>query len=133
MKVKFCLWLCLYTVTFPAYSQSSFLFSNQFKVMQLTHNNGGHTIHNTQCFSPDDQWIVFDTRNYDTLIASTGSIAMVNTQTGEIRELYSTKHQTQYGPGVGAATFSPARNRVIFIHGVRNSNEENPYGFTRRT
>ncbi|MEO8415553.1 MAG: DUF3748 domain-containing protein, partial [Ginsengibacter sp.] len=101
--------------------------------MQLTHDNGGHTIHNTQIFSPDDQWIVYDTRNYDTLIASTGSIAMVNSQTGEIRELYHTRRQTMYGPGVGAATFSPSRNRVIFIHGVRNSNESNPYGFTRRT
>ena len=83
--------------------------------MQLTHGNGGHTIHNTECFSPDDQWIVYDTRNNDTLIASTGNISMVNTHTGEIRELYHTKHQTLYGPGVGAATFSPVANRVIFI------------------
>jgi hypothetical protein len=118
---------------FPVFSQPSILSSDKFKVMQLTHDTVGHTIHNTQCFSPDDQWIVYDTRNHDTLIASTGSISMVNTQTGEIRELYHTSHQTMYGPGVGAATFSPARNRVIFIHGVRNSNESNPYGFTRRT
>ena len=91
--------------------------------MQLTHDNSGHTIHNTQCFSQDDQWIVYDTRNNDTMIASTGSISMVNTQTGEIRELYHTKHQTLYGPGVGAATFSPVANRVIFIHGVQNADK----------
>ena len=101
--------------------------------MQLTFDNSGHTIHNTECFSPDDQWIVFDTRNNDTMISSTGTISMVNTQTGEIHELYHTKHQTEYGPGVGAATFSPAANRVIFIHGIRNSDKDNPYGFTRRT
>ena len=101
--------------------------------MQLTFDNGGHTIHNTECFSPDDQWIVYDTRNNDTMIASTGNISMVNTQTREIRELYHTKHQTEYGPGVGAATFSPVANRVIFIHGVRNADKNNPYGFTRRT
>lgn len=68
-------------------------------------DSGGHTINNTQCFSPDDQWIVYDTRNNDTMIASTGDISMVNTQTGVIRKLYHTKHQTQW-PGVGAATFS---------------------------
>ncbi|HET7117000.1 MAG TPA: hypothetical protein VFI29_10945 [Hanamia sp.] len=66
-------------------------------------------------FSPDDQWIVYDTRNNDTMIASTGNISMVNTQTGETRELYHTKHQTLCGQGVGAATFSPVANRVIFI------------------
>lgn len=103
------------------------------KVIQLTHDNSGHTIHNTQCFSHDDEWIVYDTRNDDTKIAGTGNISMVNTQTGEIRELYHTKHQTVYGPGVGAASFSPVVNRVIFIHGVRNADENNPYAFTRRT
>ncbi|MEO8719750.1 MAG: DUF3748 domain-containing protein, partial [Ginsengibacter sp.] len=67
------------------------------------------------------------------MIASTQNISMVNTQTGEIREVYHTNHQTFYGPGVGAATFSPVANRVIFIHGVRNADKSNPYSFTRRT
>jgi Protein of unknown function (DUF3748)/WD40-like Beta Propeller Repeat len=58
---------------------------------------------------------------------------MVNIHTGEIKELYHTQNQTSYGPGVGAATFSPARDRVLFIHGIRNSNRNNPYSFTRRT
>ncbi len=117
----------------PGFSQSLFLTRDQFKIMQLTQDNGGHTIHNTQCFSQDDEWVVYDTRNNDTMIASTGNVCMVNTQTGEIRELYHTKHQTLYGPGVGAATFSPVANRVIFIHGIRNADKNNPYGFTRRT
>lgn len=102
-------------------------------MIQLTHNATGHTIHTTQCFSPDDQWIVFDTRNVDMMIGSTASIGMVNIESGEIRELYHTDHQTEYGPGVGAATFSPVCNRVLFIHGIRNSDKNNPYGFTRRT
>ena len=104
-------------------SQSFVSSSTQMKIIQLTSDNSGHTIHNTQCFSPDDEWIVFDTRNNDTLIRSTGNISMVNTRTGEITELYHTRHQTEYGPGVGAATFSPVDNRVIFIHGVRNSDK----------
>jgi hypothetical protein len=133
MNIKFCVLFFTYSAVLQAYSQSPFLSEKKFKVMQLTYDNGGHTIHNSECFSPDDQWIVYDTRNNDTMIATTGNISMVNTQTGKIRELYHTKHQTLYGPGVGAATFSPVRNRVIFIHGVRNSDKSNPYGFTRRT
>ena len=38
-----------------------------------------------------------------------------------------------YGPGVGAVSFSPKEDKVIFIHGIRNATEKNPYGFTRRT
>jgi len=114
-------------------SQAQALPQKTFKIMQITHNAGGHTINNTQCFSPDDQWIVYDTRNNDSTIGSTGSISMVNTRSAEIKELYHTQNQTSYGPGVGAATFCPVRNRVLFIHGFRNANENKPYGFTRRT
>ena len=115
-----------------AFSQPQIIAKN-VRVIQLTHDPNGHTIHNTECFSPDDQWIVYDGRNFDSLISSTGNISIVNVETGEIRELYHTTHQTEYGPGVGAATFSPAANRVIFIHGIRNSDKNNPYDFTRRT
>ncbi|MGV3588399.1 MAG: DUF3748 domain-containing protein [Adhaeribacter sp.] len=100
---------------------------------QLTNQPYGHTLHHTQCFSPDDQWLVFDTRNDDTQIITTGSIRMVNVQTGEVRELYQVPNQTEYGPGVGAATFSPTANQVIFIHGIRNADQNQPYSFTRRT
>jgi hypothetical protein len=99
---------------------------------QLTDQPYGHTLHHYQCFSPDDQWLVFDTRNDDTQIISTGSIQMVNVKTGEVRELYKVPNQTAYGPGVGAATFSPVANRVIFIHGIRNAGKAQPYSFTRR-
>src|SRR5690606_5409990 len=55
----------------------------EFKETQLTTTTNGHTIHNTQVFSKDDNWIVYDTRNDDTMIGSTGSIEMVNVETGE--------------------------------------------------
>lgn len=45
-----------------------------FKETQLTFDESGHSIHNYQVFSPDDQWIVYDVRNHDSLITSTGSI-----------------------------------------------------------
>src|SRR5690606_16502671 len=49
------------------------------------------------------------------------------------RVLYRTANQTEAGPGVGAATFSPVEDRVLFIHGIRNADASGPYGMTRRT
>lgn len=104
-----------------------------FTEMQLTNDSYGHFLNSTQVFSPDDEWIVYDTRNDDGGIGITGSIEMVNAKTGEIKPLYRTQNQTAYGPGVGAATFSPVDQTVLFIHGIRNAGQDKPYGFTRRT
>lgn len=104
-----------------------------FSETQLTSAVQGHTIHNTQVFSKDGRWVVYDTRNDDNKIGSTGSIEIVNTETGEVRVLYQTTNQTGAGPGVGAATFSPTQDRVLFIHGIRNADASRPYGMTRRT
>ncbi len=104
-----------------------------FTETQLTHDAKGHFLNSTQVFSPDDKWIVYDTRNSDDGIGVTGSIEMVNVETGEIKPLYQTQNQTEYGPGVGAATFSPVDPTVLFIHGIRNANAKMPYGFSRRT
>ncbi len=100
---------------------------------QLTHDAWGHTLNNTQVFSPNDQWVVYDTRNFEMELGRNCCIRILNTQTGEDRLLYQTQNQTEYGPGVGAATFSPTRNRVLFLHGLRNANAERPYAMTRRT
>lgn len=100
---------------------------------QLTHGDHGHTLNNTQVFSPDDQWVVYDTRNHDTHLGQTCCIRMVHVETGEDRLLYQTNNQTEFGPGVGAATFSPVEPRVLFLHGLRNANAQRPYAMTRRT
>lgn len=105
----------------------------QSKEIQLTYSAHGHTLNTGQVFSPNDEWIVFDHRNNDGDIKITGSIAMVNIGTGEEKLLYSTANQSIHGPGVGAASFSPVANQVIFIHGIRNANQNQPYDFTRRT
>ncbi len=105
----------------------------KFQEVQLTHAAKGHTIHHTQVFSKDGQWVVYDTRNDDTEIGRTGSIEMVHTKTAEVKVLYQSVNQTEAGPGVGAATFSPVENRVLFIHGIRNADATRPYGMTRRT
>lgn len=98
----------------------------------LTTGAYGHTLNATQVFSPDDQWIVYDTRNHDTHIQYTGSIEKVHVETGEIVTVYKVQNQTKFGPGVGAVAYHPFEHKVIFIHGLVNCNEKNPYGFTRR-
>ena len=105
----------------------------QFAETQLTTDKQGHFLNSTQVFSPDDSWIVYDTRNDDGGIGVTGTIAIVKVSNGEITPLYHTANQTKYGPGVGAATFNPKENMVLFIHGIRNADAANPYGFARRT
>ncbi len=100
---------------------------------QLTHGAKGHMLNNAQVFSPDDSWIVYDTRNLDTQLGQTCCIEMVHVATGETRLLYQVPNQTEYGPGVGAATFCPTKPAVLFLHGLRNASVQQPYAMTRRT
>ncbi|TDG35420.1 DUF3748 domain-containing protein [Pedobacter changchengzhani] len=105
----------------------------RYKEVQLTSASYGHLLNSTQCFSPDDEWLVYDTRNDETKIISTLNIEAVNTKTKAVKLVYKTPNGTVYGPGVGAATFAPIGNKVLFIHGIRNADKEHPYDFTRRT
>ncbi len=100
---------------------------------ELTVSASGHTIHHNNVFSKNGQWIVFDGRNDDTKIGETSTIGIVNVETGEERIIYTTKDQTVFGPGVGAASFSPKEDKVIFIHGLPDANQEKPYAMSRRT
>ena len=100
--------------------------------IQLTNEKYGHTLNVTQIFSPDGKWLVFDTRNDDTHISRTGSICKLNIVTKEIVELYKTRNQSIYGPGVGAAAWNPVNDSIIFIHGLLNCDKKKPYSFTRR-
>ncbi|MVM38753.1 DUF3748 domain-containing protein [Spirosoma sp. HMF3257] len=93
----------------------------------------GHTLHHNGVFSKDGQWIVFDGRNDDTKIGETSIIGIVNVKTGEEKIIYKTANQTVYGPGVGAVSFSPVDDKVIFIHGLADANAEKPYAMSRRT
>lgn len=101
-------------------------------VKTITNSHIGHMIHHNSVFSLDDQWIVFDSRNDETKIGETSTIGIVHVNTGEERLIYKTKNQTEYGPGVGAASFSPLQDRVIFIHGLYDADQEKPYDLTRR-
>lgn len=105
----------------------------QWMEQQITTGEYGHFLNPVQAFSPDGIWLVYDTRNDDTHIGRTGSIERVHLRTGDIEKVYTVPHQTIHGPGVGAVAYSPVADRVIFIHGLANSNARQPYGVTRRT
>ena len=99
---------------------------------QLTFGCNGHTLNHRQAISPDGNWAVYDTRNNDSHIARTDAIEMVHLDSGEITRLYQTVDPTEYGPGVGAASFHPNKPLVAFIHGLENCSSERPYSAARR-
>lgn len=103
------------------------------KAHQLTHSDHGHTLHHNSVFSADGEWIVFDGRNDDTKIGENKIIGIVSLDGKEEKIIYKTKNPQVFGPGVGAASFNPREDRVIFIHGLPNASKEEPYAMTRRT
>lgn len=104
------------------------------EIIQLTDDlSRNFDLDNNDNFSPDDQWLCHDTRTETGGIGGCSSIEMVNVESGEIVPLYRPKNPTEYGPGVGAASFSHVENRVIFIHGLSNCGPEKPYAQWRRT
>ncbi len=100
--------------------------------VQVTNGAYGHMLNSGQVFSADGNWVVYDTRNDQTHISRTCCIEKVNIHTGEVVKLYSAPNQSAHGPGVGAASWHPHANKIIFIHGLLNCDELRPYGFTRR-
>ena len=100
--------------------------------VQLTFGPYGHMLNSTQVFSPDNKWVAYDVRNDGTHISQTCCIEKVHTGDLTIRKLYSSPNQTMFGPGVGAVSYHPSQDKLIFIHGLFNCSQENPYSFTRR-
>ena len=96
----------------------------------LTYN---HDLDNNDNFSPDNQWLVYDTRTDAGGIAISSKIEKVHIQTGEKKVLYELKNNQIWGPGIGAVSYSPVDFSVVFIRGLLNSTEGNPYQQWRRT
>ncbi|WAC11599.1 DUF3748 domain-containing protein [Dyadobacter pollutisoli] len=96
----------------------------------LTYN---HDLDNNDNFSPDGKWLVYDTRTDDGGIAASARIERVNIETGEKQVLFDIKNNQTWGPGAGAVSYSSKDNAVVFIHGLTNSTEANPYQQWRRT
>ncbi|MEQ9290074.1 MAG: DUF3748 domain-containing protein [Cyclobacteriaceae bacterium] len=92
-----------------------------------------HDLDNNDNFSPDDKWLVYDTRTPIGGIGACGTIEQINTVTGEKVILYHLPQNQAFGPGVGAVSYSHTSNEVAFIHGLLNCSEEQPYQQWRRT
>lgn len=92
-----------------------------------------HDLDNNDNFSPDDQWLVYDTRTEEGGIGANGKIEKVNVTTGEKVTLYEIEDNTAFGPGVGAVNYSHTENQVVFIHGLLNASPDYPYQQWRRT
>lgn len=92
---------------------------------QITHGRGGRILTNTGVWSPDSEWIVYDTRsdaagdNFDGEF-----IEMVNVRTGEVRQLYRAKN----GAHCGVVTFHPREHKVVFILGPERPTSDWLYG-----
>ncbi|GMV97122.1 MAG: hypothetical protein AMXMBFR83_14810 [Phycisphaerae bacterium] len=92
-----------------------------------------HELDNNDNFSPDDRFLVFDTRPAETAIIRGRVIAKVEIATGQTTVLYRAEPAGEFGPGVGAAGYAPDRDEVVFIHGpLRPSSPADQYEKHRR-
>lgn len=96
---------------------------------QVTHDPKGHILTNTGVWSPDSEWIVYDTRPDPAGESFTGeTIEIVNVRTGETRVLYRSKN----GAHCGVVTFHPREFKVVFILGPENPTPDWSYGPAHR-
>lgn len=96
---------------------------------QITRGPGGRILTNTGVWSPDSQWIVYDTRSDAAGDVFDGRrIELVNVRSGEVRVLYEARN----GAHCGVATFHPRQPRVVFILGPENPTPDWPYNAWHR-
>jgi len=100
---------------------------------QLTHDPRNHVLDNNDNFSADNRWLAVDVREAQGGIAGNAVIGRVAVATGEFEVLYAEAGAGPWGPGVGAANFCPADDRVAFIRGLNAASAERPYELWRRT
>ena len=105
---------------------------NVWKIHQLTFRAGiNHDLDNNLNFSPDNQWLCYDTRP-ESGIANSLTIERVHILTGEIDTIYQAPNAIEdLGPGVAAVSYFPTDDRVIFIHGL-DTKKGLAYSKTRR-
>ncbi len=96
---------------------------------QITSAPHGHILTNTRIWSPDGQWIVYDTRSDAAGAIFDGNrIEMVNVHSGEVKALYTSRN----GAHCGVATFHPREPKVVFILGPENPTSDWQYNAWHR-
>jgi WD40 repeat protein len=95
----------------------------------LTTRPGGRILTNTAVWSPDSEWIVFDTRSDPAGELFDGTrIELVHVRSGDCRTLYESRD----GACCGVATFHPREPKVAFILGPEQPTADWTYGPSRR-
>ncbi len=107
------------------------IFLNEVRMSRDASKN--HDLDNNDNFSPDGKWLVYDTRTESGGIGGNSTIERIHTESGEIEVLYHLAQNEWYGPGVGAVSYHPIKERVIFIHGLMAVTPAQPYQQWRRT
>lgn len=127
-------WLSTILVLMPL-----ILFAEGAGKRQLTRTPRNHSLDNNDNYSADNRFLCFDTRaTRMTGNGSSTSIMKVDVRTGEETVVYEPKpvvlDPVNAAPGVIAASYNPAVDEVVFIHGPLVS--ETPllgfYGKTNR-
>lgn len=100
--------------------------------VQLTFGPYNHSLDNNDNFSPDGDWLVYDTRTAGGGIKAGRTIEKVHVRTKEVVTLYDAPGVTDSGPGIGAVSYHPHKPQVCFIHGLLNHTADHPYAWWRR-
>lgn len=96
---------------------------------QVTSGPGGRIISNAGIWSPDSQWIVYDTRpDHEGSVFGGETIEIINVLTGEIKELYRSHNDAR----CGVVTFHPHEWKVAFILGPEHPSADWQYGAWHR-
>ena len=119
---------CIINLLFMACTEDNFRPEHQ-----ITTDAYNHVLDNNDNFSPDDQWLVYDTRTVESAIGGNEKIEKVHIESGEKVVLYKVEHKNKYGPGLGAVSYNHTDNEVVFIHGLFNNSSEASYEQWRRT
>jgi uncharacterized protein (TIGR01244 family) len=107
--------------------------SEQQRDLAILDGPFNHELDNNDNFSPDDRFLVFDTRTTEGGIGASRLIAKVEIDSGKITPLYQPSQPNPFGPGVGAVSYSHSRDEVLFIHGpFHPTDRESQYELYRR-
>ena len=94
---------------------------------QITFAPRNHLLTNTNTWTPDSQWLVFDVRPSGASFTGE-TIERVNIHTGEVEVIY----RASQGAHVGVVTVHPKSEKYVFIHGPENPDETWHYDFHHR-
>jgi len=109
------------------------------KEKQITFEDKTHALDNNDNFSPDGNFLCYDTRGtvYNNNLANCNSIKKVEIETGRKTVLWEPPSVTgeNAAPGVAAVSYHPKEDKVIFIHGpfLEEVEERGYYDIRNRT